>query len=149
MKRAQTIWVKNNSGQPFADRYDGEDFAIEPDESIEIEAECAKLVFGFGEKDKSRAIRRLGWAPTFADTSDALERLGMFSFHMKQCEAEEHQASSSAPAGDAGAAEEPSGTSAAADHDQMAADADMEVRNQPLPKKKQNVVDKLARVNAG
>ena len=43
MKRLDTIFVRNNDSEPFADRYDGEDFVIGPGEALEIEADAAKL----------------------------------------------------------------------------------------------------------
>lgn len=81
MRKALTVFVRNNGDTPFNDRYDGEDFIIEPGRAVEMEADCAKLVFGFGEKDKSRAIRRLGWAPTSADVAGAMKLLYTFSFY--------------------------------------------------------------------
>lgn len=102
MKRPDTIFVRNNGTEPFADRYDGEDFSVGPGDAVEIEADCAKLVFGFGEKDKTRAVKRLGWAPTQAEMPRALALLNSFSFHMEQPEDGEDGilACSSAPASD-------------------------------------------------
>lgn len=96
MRKAESIFVRNNGEEPFSDRFDGEDFTIEPGHAIEMTIECAKLVFGFGEDDKARAIRRLGYAPTSAEMPAALKRLYAFSFHMDQAEAEKGR--SSAPA---------------------------------------------------
>ena len=102
MKRAETVFVKNNGKEAFASRYDGEDFAIPPGEICEMLVECAQLCLGFGDEDKSRCVRRLGWAFTSDQMVDALARLGKFSFHMTEREAQEYDAtkkvSSSAPA---------------------------------------------------
>lgn len=83
MKRPETVFVRNNGTEPHSDRYDGDDFTIEPGKSVEIFADAARLCFGFGEADKSRAIRRLGWASTSHDQSAAIARLNKFSFHME------------------------------------------------------------------
>src|ERR1700752_1873572 len=82
MRKEESVYVTNNGEQPFRDRYDGEDFVIHPGETLDMPAPCARLVFGFGEKDKGRAIRRLGWAKTASDMNDALARLRTFSFGM-------------------------------------------------------------------
>ncbi len=83
MKRDTTVWVKNNGGEAFCDRFDGEDFEIPPGGAVEMLPEAAKLCFGFGEEDKSRCIRRLGWAVDQNKLPLALARLNKFSFHSK------------------------------------------------------------------
>jgi len=102
MKRQQTVWVRNNGKEPFSDRYDGEDFTIAPGGAEEMLVEAAELCLGFGQDDKVRCVRRLGWAFTQENMKAALERLGQFSFHMTEKEAVEFrpskQISSSAPA---------------------------------------------------
>ena len=104
MKRAASVWVRNNGKIVFSDRYDGEDFSIPPGGVTEILVETAELCLGFGQEDKTRCIRRLGWAFTQNNMSEALSRLGTFSFHMTEKEALAHKPSkligSSAPAGD-------------------------------------------------
>lgn len=92
---APRIFVRNNSPESFKDRFDGEDFTILPGEYIEMPPEAAKLCFGWGEEDKSRAIRRLGWAETVNDLPEAARRLGLFSFHSSE---EEAQRTGQAPA---------------------------------------------------
>lgn len=82
------IVVRNNSGETFRDRFDGEDFEIKPGAYIDMPPEAAKLVFGVGEDDHRRVIQRLGWARTENDMVTALERLGKFSFHGSEEEAE-------------------------------------------------------------
>lgn len=82
------IIVRNNSGQTFKDRFDGEDFEIKPGSYIDMPPEAAKLVFGVGEDDRRRVIQRLGWAGTENDMVAALERLNKFSFHGSEEEAE-------------------------------------------------------------
>lgn len=82
MRKPQTIWVRNNGTDTFSDRYDGEDFAIEPGEAVEMLAECATLCLGFGEKDKTRCLRRLGWAFSSGKMAEGKARLDTFSFHL-------------------------------------------------------------------
>ena len=86
MKKAQTVWVKNNGAEPFSDRYDGEDFTIAPGEAVEMLAECATLCLGFGEEDKARVLRRRGWAFTVEAQKQGEKRLDEFSFHMSERE---------------------------------------------------------------
>ena len=100
MKRPDTVWVKNNGNSAHTDRYDGEDFTIQPGEQVEMYADCARLCFGFGDEDKTRVIRRLGWAATTNDLQGALQRLNAFSFHL------------SAPVGSEDTAGAPPGASA-------------------------------------
>jgi hypothetical protein len=80
MKRPQTVFVVNNSGQDFRDQFDGEAFLFPADakQAVEIPVEAATLIFGFGEESKLRCLQRLGWAPTSKDTQGAIERLGKF-----------------------------------------------------------------------
>lgn len=94
MKKTQTVWVKNNGVEPFFNRYDGEDFKIEPGAAVEMTVECAMLVFGFGQEDKSRCLRRLGWTFTADAMSAGAKRLDEFSFNMSEREASEHDPSS-------------------------------------------------------
>lgn len=99
MKKADTVWVRNNGTEPFSSRYDSEDFTIAPGESIEMLVDCAVLCLGFGEDDKTRALRRLGWAFMGNELERAKLRLAAFSFHMKESEALAHkQQGANAPA---------------------------------------------------
>lgn len=100
MQRQQTVFVKNNGAEPFSDRYNGEDFKIPPGGIEEMLVETAELCLGFGQDDKTRCLRRLGWAFTMEDMPEALERLGQFSFHMTEKEARGfNPTNSSAPVG--------------------------------------------------
>lgn len=138
MKKVDSVFVRNNGSLPFSDRYDGEDFTIEPGQALEMEATCAKLVFGFGEEDKTRAIRRLGWAASTAELPLALERLYSFSFHMTEAETGQTAAVDTARK----KTEAPTATAAAhVDDDEPV------VRQTPQPARAQvNALDKLSRV---
>lgn len=91
MKRPQTIWVRNNGTETFQSRFDGEDFEIPPGKCVEMLAECATLCLGFGEEDKIRCLRRLGWAFSHDAMKAAQKRLDTFSFHMTERQAVEHR----------------------------------------------------------
>ncbi len=104
MKKQQTVFVRNNGSEDFSDRYNGEDFTIAANGGIEeMLVETAELCLGFGQDDKIRCVRRLGWAFTMDDMPRAQKRLASFSFHMTEREALEHDpskvSSSSAPRG--------------------------------------------------
>lgn len=103
MKKQQTVWVRNNGAEAHRDRYDGEDFEVAPGQSVEMTLECATLCLGFGDEDKSRCLRRLGWAATHQGQDEGKKRLAAFSFHMSESEANAHDpqqpSRSAAPAG--------------------------------------------------
>jgi hypothetical protein len=102
MKKQTTIFVRNNGAEPFCDRYNSEDFTIPANGGVEeMLVETAELCLGFGQDDKTRCLRRLGWAFTTDGMKDGLKKLGQFSFHMSEREALAHKPTgSSAPAGD-------------------------------------------------
>ena len=99
MKKQQTVWVRNNGDLPFASRYDGEDFEILPGKSVEMLVECAQLCIGFGDEDKTRCLRRLGWAFSLDAMTEAQKRLETLSFHMERPASGAKESSSSAPRG--------------------------------------------------
>src|SRR5437899_12086960 len=90
MKRQQTVWVVNHGTEKFVDKYDGENFEVLPGEAVEMLVECAELCLGFGQEDKTRALRRKGWAFTNIGMKEATAKLQAFSFHMTEKEALEH-----------------------------------------------------------
>ena len=98
MKRQQTVWVRNNGTEKFVDKYDGENFEILPGEAVEMLVECAELCLGFGQEDKTRALRRKGWAFTNIGMKEATAKLEAFSFHMSEKEALEHDPNKAKPA---------------------------------------------------
>lgn len=96
MKKQLTIWVRNNGtakSDTFKDRYDGEDFEIPPGGVLEVPVETATLCLGFGEEDKSRCLRRLGWAISSDRTADGITKLSKFSFHTSEKQALEYDSS--------------------------------------------------------
>lgn len=61
-------------------RFDGEDYVFPFGKPVDIPIVAAAHIFGFGKKDKSQALLRLGWAKTSAEIDDGTERLKKISF---------------------------------------------------------------------
>lgn len=74
------IGVKNNLEEKIEARYDGRDYVFQPKITQALSEDAARHIFGYGEKDKTRALLRLGWIPNGADKSAALERLNGIQF---------------------------------------------------------------------
>ena len=74
------IGVKNNLKEKIPARYDGQDFTFEPAVTRALSEDAARHIFGYGEKDKTRALLRLGWIPNGADKAGALEKLNEIQF---------------------------------------------------------------------
>lgn len=74
------IGVKNEDKTRLVSRYDGEDFTFEVGVVTAVSEQTARHIFGYGEKDKTRALLRLGWIPNGANMDAALERLTHFKF---------------------------------------------------------------------
>jgi hypothetical protein len=81
MKKSIWVWVINSSDQEFKDRFDGEEYVFPPGEAVEIPGDGAKLIFGWGEDDKYRALQRLGWTHSSLDLPSAIKRLNKFAFY--------------------------------------------------------------------
>lgn len=76
------IGVKNRDTQKLTALYDGKKFEFPADEKVTtpISEEAARHIFGYGERDKTRALLRLGWVQNGANVEAAEERLGRFQF---------------------------------------------------------------------
>lgn len=61
-------------------RYDGIDYLFKAKTPLDVPEEVAKHVFGFGLKDKSQALARLGWAKTSEDFEAGLRKLARVQF---------------------------------------------------------------------
>ena len=81
MKKTLWVWVVNGTDQEVTDRYDGEQYVFATGRPIEIPDNAAKLIFGWGEDSKYRALQRLGLARTNLDLEAGLARLAKFTFH--------------------------------------------------------------------
>jgi len=83
--RSPTIlYVCNNGDKDFSDRYDGEDFSFKVGETIQIPFEAARHIFGYGEADKSRALRRQGVYTHSTDAEKGQKWIDQFVFEMVQ-----------------------------------------------------------------
>ena len=74
------LGVKNGLSEKIEARYDGEDFVFEPGITRALSEQAARHIFGYGEKDKKRALLRLGWIPNGAQIEGAIEKLGKIQF---------------------------------------------------------------------
>lgn len=91
MRKADCVWVRNNGDEIFSSRYDGEAIELAPGKAEEFTLAAAELLFGMGEDDKSRCLRRLGWMNASQQMDQALARLNKFSFHMDNPKYEQKQ----------------------------------------------------------
>lgn len=81
MRHQQTLWVTNNNGDDYEDRFDGEDFYFAKGEPVEIPVEGAQLMFGYGEDNKTSTLMRAGKAATANDLKSGLVWLANFTFN--------------------------------------------------------------------
>lgn len=87
------IGVKNDDEQRLVARYDGEDHTFEVGVVTAISEQAARHIFGYGEKDKTRALLRLGWLPNGANMTAAIERLTKFKFLAMEVKVKEESTS--------------------------------------------------------
>jgi hypothetical protein len=74
------IGVKNKSEVTVKARYNGEDFTFSPGIAVAVSEDAAAHIFGYGEKDKTRALHRLGWMTSAGQYEEGLRRLEDFAF---------------------------------------------------------------------
>jgi hypothetical protein len=74
------IGVKNKSDAVVEARYDGKDYTFTPGVTVALSEEAAAHIFGYGEKEKSRALHRLGWLRHGGDLKTAVQKLDDFAF---------------------------------------------------------------------
>jgi len=78
------IGVKNRSKTKLAARFDGKEYEFPADEKVvtPIPEDAAHHIFGYGERDKTRALQRLGWlrAGGHEALAEAEGRLADFQF---------------------------------------------------------------------
>ena len=75
------IFVTNNNDFEHQDRYAGTDYYWEPGEKVAISEEAAAHMFGFGRKDKTENLVRLGWN---WNEQEGIKRLAKFVFTQAQ-----------------------------------------------------------------
>lgn len=87
------IGVKNEDTEKLVARYDGEDHTFEVGVVTAVSEQAARHIFGYGEKDKTRALLRLGWLPNGANMPGAIERLTHFKFLAMEVKVKEESTS--------------------------------------------------------
>ncbi len=80
MRHQQTLWIVNQNGEDYADRFDGEDYYFASGEAVEVPVEGAQLMFGYGEDNKTSTLMRAGKAATANDLKTGLVWLANFVF---------------------------------------------------------------------
>lgn len=65
---------------PVSGRYDGQDYVFKPGVPLDVPEIVAQHVFGWGLKDKSQALARLGWARNSDEMDSAMEKLSTVKF---------------------------------------------------------------------
>lgn len=75
-----SIYVTNETEAPIKGRFAGQDYVFPVGESVAIDIDTARHLFGFGESDKSLALQRLGWLAASEHYDAAVARLGKLTF---------------------------------------------------------------------
>lgn len=90
------IGVKNCSGKTLKARYDGQDYTFVADEKVTtpLSEDAARHIFGYGDRDKTNALLRLGWLRAGTDDSmdAAIAILNSFKFLQVEMQAVEEPA---------------------------------------------------------
>ena len=74
----KTIYVTNSGKEPLTSMFNSVKYVFAPGETVELPESAARLIFGYGEKDKEPSLVRLGWLQTSKDFVHAIERLMKF-----------------------------------------------------------------------
>ena len=64
-----SVYVTNKNDFLHQDRYDGEDYFFPPGETVLLPVDAAVHLFGYGLKDKTEVLVRLGWAMRYDTTA--------------------------------------------------------------------------------
>ena len=72
--------VKNRSDADLQDRYNGTDYPFPKGQSVAVDEEVARHIFGFGDADKIPYLSRLGWMRSNQEYEMGMERLALFTF---------------------------------------------------------------------
>lgn len=74
-------WVRiTSTKEAIRASYDGMEYEFLPGAPVDVPRVVARHIFGFGEKDKSTAFARLGWALSSEQQPAALARLNNLKF---------------------------------------------------------------------
>lgn len=90
------VKVTNRHPTRFRDRYDGKDYAFEPNEAVIMSEEAARHIFGYGDPDKVPYLSRIGKMTTTqvegqGGLKDAMKWLERFEFKEMVVKFEERQ----------------------------------------------------------
>lgn len=73
-----TVWVINKTTDMLIDGWDGKKYEFLPKKPVEVPTTVAQHVFGYGLRDKTEAVIRLGWSKTANDMPEGLAKLEQF-----------------------------------------------------------------------
>lgn len=74
------IGIRNQSKEKLKARFDGTDYVFEVGVTTACSEEAARHIFGYGERDKSKALHRLGWLGNVGQMEEGIRRLDDFQF---------------------------------------------------------------------
>ena len=74
------MYVTNNNDFDYQDRYNGNDYTFPAGQSVGIEMDVARHIFGVGDPDKSSYLVRSGWAKTSDSVHAGYDILNRFIF---------------------------------------------------------------------
>lgn len=84
---SREVFVTNTNPKPYRDRYDGEEYVFPPNQAVVIPTDAAVHFFGYGKKDKTETLHRLGKSfhydreeNAFTDDPDGVRWLANFLF---------------------------------------------------------------------
>lgn len=73
------IGVKSTEEKIVA-KYDGREYVFQPGAVTAVSEDAARHIFGYGMKEKTSALLRLGWLPNGAQMDQAIQRLNKVQF---------------------------------------------------------------------
>lgn len=81
------IFVKNNNDFDHFDSYDGTEYHFPPGEEVEVDEIAATHMLGYGRKDKTENLIRLGWANKLGEKGwvrdpEGIKKLANFTFQV-------------------------------------------------------------------
>lgn len=84
---SREVFVTNTNPKVYCDRYDGEEYVFPPNQAVAIPTDAAVHFFGYGRKDKTETLHRLGLSfraspdgKGFQDDPDGVKWLAKFLF---------------------------------------------------------------------
>lgn len=87
------VYVTNNTEEELVDGYAGVFYKFEPQQTVEIPAEAATHIFGYGVQDKEPFLARLGWIKTKNELKEGIKRLNQFVISVEKPAEKNHSLS--------------------------------------------------------